>query len=461
MKRWLVIIAMFALVAPLAAVPEPSADELQANRRRFEQLRKLHPEVVHKLREDADDFFKLLKERRRRIVQIHKELHQESAATQARLFNVLDRYVEWLEDPKADKEARKKIAEAKDKNERLALIKDLREREWIKDQPKAVRDKIDQLQVQERKNFIAKEKGEERQRRLEWTIASRFWNELEGEGKFRRPVPTKFADLPPGVRLYVENYLQKMFLTQEEKDQLAKLDGQWPQFPMKLVELADKHPAALPGPVGPKSIAELPTKVFRDLTNNLTNPKRVLKEPLANQPAALAKALNITKNTWPEFGVELAKSAKQHRVVFDFEFLAYNYECLTKPMQEFMKNKLEPVLVPKEELRLSKANDKGWPEFPQTIQDLANSHHLHVPWFILPRVENWDNYRLQKTSSLDGFPDLPQGRLRDFALFELDPQLRANPHFSRPEDGFSNPSGHGGLENPPSDTAQLITIGEK
>jgi len=34
-------------------------------------------------------------------------------------------------------------------------------------------------------------------------------------------------------------------------------------------------------------------------------------------------------------------------------------------------------------------------------------------------------------------------------------------HFSPPEDGFSNPSGQGRLENPPSDTAQLITIGEK
>ena len=32
------------------------------------------------------------------------------------------------------------------------------------------------------------------------------------------------------------------------QDQLAKLEGQWPQYPMKLVELADKHPAALPGP---------------------------------------------------------------------------------------------------------------------------------------------------------------------------------------------------------------------
>ena len=57
MKRWIVCFLMFALVAPLAAVPEPTPDELLANRRRFEQLRKLHPEVVHKLRDDAEAFF--------------------------------------------------------------------------------------------------------------------------------------------------------------------------------------------------------------------------------------------------------------------------------------------------------------------------------------------------------------------------------------------------------------------
>ena len=421
MKRLVLIFAMLVFVAPLAAIPEPTAEELLANRRRFEQLRK-HPEVLAKLRDEAEDFFKLPKERRRQIVQIHKDLNQESAATQARLHNVLDRYVEWLDLlSKADKDSRKKLDEAKDKNERLALIKDLREQQWIKDQPKAVRDKIARLEGGERKNFIAKEKHDERQRKLEWTIASRFWSELEG----RRPLPTKMAELSPGVKYYVENYLQKMFLTPEEKDQLAKLEGQWPQYPMKLVALADKHPAALPGANGPKSMAELPQRIITTLASKLPNPKKV-KEAIDRQPALLAKPLKVSEGEWPRFGVELAKAAKAHSVIFEYEFLAYNYECLTKPMQDFMANKLEPVLDPKETLRLTKAKDKGWPDFPQTIQDLANNHHLHVPWFILPRGDtNWENYRLQISSNLDGFPDVPQGRLRDFALFELDPGQRA------------------------------------
>src|SRR5438876_2496509 len=193
MKRILICIAVFVLVAPLAAVPEPPAEEVQSNRRRFAQLRK-HPEVVAKLRDDADAFFALTPERRKAIVQIHKELHQETSATQARLLNVLDRYVEWL--GSLDEATRQQIADAPDKNARLALIKNLREQEWINEQPKAIRDKVAQLKGDARKAFIAKEKIEERQRRVEWQIAGRFWKELESG----RPLPAKFAELPNPVQ---------------------------------------------------------------------------------------------------------------------------------------------------------------------------------------------------------------------------------------------------------------------
>src|SRR5207244_13111259 len=117
----------------------PPAEEVQSNRRRCAQLRK-HPELVAKLRDDADAFFALTPERRKAIVQIHKALHQETSATQARLLNVLDRYVDWLHG--LDDATRGQIADAPDKNARLDVIRDLRETEWIKDQPKAVREKI-------------------------------------------------------------------------------------------------------------------------------------------------------------------------------------------------------------------------------------------------------------------------------------------------------------------------------
>ena len=395
MKRSLTILSMFLLVAPLAAVPEPTAEELQANRRRFEQLRK-QPEQVEKLRADAKAFFSLPKERRRQIAQIHLELHKESSSTQARLHDVLDRYVEWLED--LDDATRQKLAEAPDKKARLAMIKELREQAWIKDQPQAIRERVAKLQGDVRQAFIAKEKAEERQRRIEWLMASRFWNELEGEVKGRRLLPTRMTELPAAVQGYVKNYLVNMFLTAEELKQLTKLEGHWPQFPMKLVELADKHPPALLGPHGPKSFAELPQRLYANKEFLREMAPKFLKKDKDLQPGLIAKFLRIPEGKWPEFGIELARVAKQRGHIFEHEFLAYNYDCLTPVMQEFVTKKLEPVLDARETHRLTKALTKGWPEFPQTIQELANDHNLHVPWFTLPRVENWESYRLQKTN---------------------------------------------------------------
>jgi len=393
--RWLTLTLMFALTAPLAAVPEPTADELRANRLRLEQLRK-HPEVMVKLRADAEAFFALSKERKHQIVQIHKELHEESTATQIRLGGVLDRYVDWLD--ALDKNARKQLADAKDKDARLAIIKEIREQQWIKDQPRAIQIRIAALQGDERNSFIAKEKIEERQRRLEWLMAARFWKALDGDGRFRNPPPRKLTDLPPSVQSYFQGYLQRMFLTPAELEQLKSLEGQWPQFPMKLVELADKHPPALPGATGPKSLAELPARILREFIAKLPNPKKVSKEVVDRQPALLAKILKLPGSDWPKFGSDLARAAKSHNIVFEHEFLAYNLDCLNKPMQDFMKTKLEPVLSEKELYRLNNAIGK-WPDYPQTIQDLANNHQLHAPWFILPPVEDWDKYRLHRLAA--------------------------------------------------------------
>ncbi|MCS7047318.1 MAG: hypothetical protein NZO58_13245, partial [Gemmataceae bacterium] len=290
---------MLALVVPLAALPEPTPEQWRANRRRFEQLRK-QPEELARLRAEAEAFFHLDPERQQHIVRLAKALANEPVATQTRLMEVLDRYVDWYHN-QIDDAARQRLHDARDPQQRLEIIRKLREDQWIADQPKALRDRLAQLPAAERAAWIAKEKAAERQRRIEWIVARNFWMELEGDAKGRRSLPTRLTDLPPPVQTYVKDYLLRMFLTPEEADQLAKTDGQWPQFPMKLVELADKHPAALPGPVGPKSISDLPPRVVNELRLKLPNPKKFEKLAPAAQPALLAKVYGIKEGKWPEF----------------------------------------------------------------------------------------------------------------------------------------------------------------
>lgn len=398
MRRALILLVMLGVVAPLAAVPEPIAAEVQANRRRLELLRKQQPELLEKLRAEAEEFFALPKERRQRIVEIHKELQNQSPATRTRLNQVLARYVAWL--GRLDETTQRKVAAAADKKQRLELLREIREQEWTKDQPKATQDKLAQLEGDAKQAFIAKEKADERQRRFDWLIAKNFWTELVSEAKGgKRSLPTRFSELPPPVKSYVSDYLVKMFLSQEEKDELAKLEGQWPQYPMKLVELADKHPPALPGPLGPKSFADLPARIYNNKEILGVIAKLKKRDP-PDLPLLLGKALKIKEGAWPDFGIGLAKFASKRGHVFDHEFLAYNLDCLLPPMQDFVQKKLKPALDGKESLRLAEAIGK-WPDYPQTIQDLAQHHHLHAPWFTLPlpRGENWENYRVPKMSA--------------------------------------------------------------
>src|SRR5207302_791790 len=108
----------------------------------------------------------------------------------------------------------------------------------------------------ERAELVRKLRQDERERLQEWRLAVRFWKDLE-EGK---PFPVRFTDLEPRDREGVTEYLMP-FLSKEEKKRLKQSEGKWPQYAKLLVEIADRHPLALPGSEGPKTFKELPHAV--------------------------------------------------------------------------------------------------------------------------------------------------------------------------------------------------------
>lgn len=378
-KIFLVTAGLLLAGAPLSALPEPTKEELEHNRRKLNQWRN-QPEVIQRLRGEAQAFLALPAERQQQLLQIDHDLHQESAGQQARLLNVLGRYAVWLD--KLKDEERQKIKEAPDKRARLAIIKELRDQEWMNQyQPKGTRDSFASLKGEEKAKFIARLRQEEKQRRLEWQIAARFWKQLES----KTPLPARLTDFAGDVQAHVNEYLLPM-LTGEEKDRLDKAQGQWPLYPITLVELADKHPPALPGPEGPRTYAALPQDA-----------QKRFKAKAGLTP----KFLKIAEGNWPGFGVAVADAAAKRSIILPHELWPYNYKCLSLPMQEFVKNKLAPVLTKGEELKLLHADaDHKWPDYPLTIQELAKNHNLQVPWFSLPGPrDNWDAYRNLKTGA--------------------------------------------------------------
>ena len=133
MRTTIYILVLCLAVTPLAAVSEPAADELEYNRRKLEQWRQ-NPEQLARLRANAQAFLALAPDRRKSILQLDHDLHEESSAVQARLNNVWDRYLAWLDQLRKDPQRQddyQSIVEAPSKEARLAAIRDVRESEWL------------------------------------------------------------------------------------------------------------------------------------------------------------------------------------------------------------------------------------------------------------------------------------------------------------------------------------------
>jgi hypothetical protein len=365
---------LFAALATLACsvgfalVPEPTPEQLEHNRRKLEEWEK-HPERLAQLKRSAQAFQALPKDRQEQLLKVAADLFQEPAAVQGRLLDVMERYDEWLE--ALDAKDKPKVTEAASREARLAAIKEIRTREWMERQPKVIRDQYFALDAEGREEMAAKLRKEERKAKREWIVAARFWTELQKGNT----LPSRLTDFPTEVQAYVNEYL-RLFLSKEDWDRLMAVQGEWPRFPILLVKLADKTPAALPaleGP-GPTRFDELPFQVQKLFKVKLTK--------------------RLPEHEWPKFGETLTHMAKLHGIVFPHEFLPYNYKGLSREMQEFYDKKLWPVLTADEKKMMTDAPPANWPDYPKAIQKLAEAHRLPPPWYVLPGSrEKWDLYR--------------------------------------------------------------------
>ena len=383
-RRYLLgLLVLFAGTA-LWAVAEPTAEELEQNRRKLDGLRK-HPEQLARLRDNLKAFLELSETKQGAILKLDHDLSEAPAAKQAKLWSALERYADWLDQlRKSDPQAYQAIKDAADGATRLALVKEQRDREWMETLPKAQRVEWTNLKGAARAAFVAKLRAEERTKHEQWIVAKRFWKELHDP---KKEMPCRLSDFTSDkVKTYVSEYLMP-FLTAEEKKQLDSTAGRWPDYPQALVEVASKHPSALPPPRVeslPKHLSELP-KPVRD---------RVSEKKTDKGKSKLLQKL-IPYDGRPNFATKVVEfGTKEGKQPFEFEFWASNHRSLLAPMKDFVDNKLTPVLKDSEKKQLSDI-EGHWPLYPQTIQELASKHNLQPPWHILPEPDRWkwDLYR--------------------------------------------------------------------
>jgi hypothetical protein len=387
-RYFLALIAAFAGTSLWAAAQSPR-ELMEENRARLVELRK-SPEQLARLNENLKAFLDLPEGRQAAITKLERELSEFPAKKRDRLLSSLERYVDWLEQlRKKDPATYRAIKEAPTAAARLALIKDRRDREWMEQQPKKYRDEWEKLTGAARAEFVVTRRAAERHKHEQWLIARRFWKELES-GK---TMPSRLADFADGktekVKRYVEEYLLPN-ITADEKKQLERAEGHWPDYPQTLVAVARKYPSALP-PKPPRKFADLPVPVQHRLTDKK-------KGDLINK-----KLQNEIKG-WegPLFASKIVSySLRDGKQPFAFEYLAANDKALSPPMKDFVEHKLIPALKDQAEKRKLTDSLGKWPEYPETIQELAKKHSLSPPWHILPdeKIWKWDNYRNSRCRS--------------------------------------------------------------
>jgi hypothetical protein len=202
------------------------------------------------------------------------------------------------------------------------------------------------------------------------------------EGKLR---PVRFADLDARDQEGVREFLVPM-LSNEEKELLTKAEGNWPAYPMTLVELADRHPLALPGKQGPRTVDQLPEALKSRFNAAIANPFAKGK--------TYASLLKPSEGNWPKFAAHVTAINQLYiRTPLPRELWACDYKSLLSPMQDYVKNVLK--LTSNEAESLLKA-EGHWPQYPERIQELAKSHAAPAPpWetALYGPPDRWDVYR--------------------------------------------------------------------
>jgi hypothetical protein len=392
------ILVALLLGVPALALPHTTPMEREQNRAKLQQLRKEDSkesrEYLAHLYHQSHAFLALPAERREQVRQLDRELHELPPAYRQRLQQVMKKYVLWLH--QLTPAQRQQIEQADGKEERLQIIKQMRREQWLAALPKKHRDTLAVLQGAEWDREAAAIQQQEFRWRIEWKLAFRHWEPLLAP-KFKKvhelQMPDSFDKLSNDARIFAKDYLRH-WVPAERWDQLEKAQGQWPWFPYLLVKLADDYPLALPPANSwPLQLSDLPPEI--DM--------RLRKAGGPNYKSLLESR----QGKWPDFAAKVAELMERpHK----YELWPTQFKELSQPVRAFLENELKPVLTPNDRALLNQS-ENSWPQYPQTIQQLAKKYYLSVPWRSIPDPPQpasaikpwpWDSYRIQSTSGGEG-----------------------------------------------------------
>lgn len=400
-RHFLLLACFVGAALPAFAEVDGVPDEAERNKMLLDQWRN-DPDHLRRLQAEFKAFQALPKAQQEKYRQLDKALHQADPASQQRLWGVMERYYLWLESlPDRD---RGRVNAARDNKDRLRIVQEICDRQWLDRLPEKDREDIEKLPAEKRKTEVARLRRTERERRLAW---QKSFQQSRPLAKHDGPRPARLGDFPTEVQTFFNELLAPM-LTVREKESLAKAEGHWPALALTVLELNERHPI-LPAAANRTQITR-----YQDLPEQM---KSLLpRKRLINQ--GLWPTLHRHEGRWPDFAIAFTELVRKDGKELPFQMGACRPRDFSRPIQNFLTAKLDPALSESDRARLKETEGK-WPEYPRLLHELAHSQNLVIPGMSLPGPgEIWQAAR-------NALPDVPDRVLREFAVAELTTEERA------------------------------------
>ena len=331
-------------------------------------------------------------ETQQRYRRLHAAYEALPADEQSELARVLQTYQTWLARlPDADREL---VYSATTAAERLAVVRNLRDAEWVAALPAPYRREYEGLTDEAaRRAKVATWRAEMADRHEEWAVARSNWPDFQ-PGR----LPPALQNELPNVKRFVENL--RPALTDEERRQLGQAEdvseNQGLNYSLFWVvaNLADAHPLC-PGRVGPKDFASLP----KDVVDYLLSDGKVFRKrgdsigPVGDDGKELRKCLG----RWPDFAIELTRYCQRHGLK-DLPPLG---DCREKDMppeaQEAIK-RLKKLGGTSREVQnqLDQLQKLGgrWPDYPLKLVEICRKNQVPLAGWMLPGPQApWDKLK--------------------------------------------------------------------
>jgi hypothetical protein len=336
------------------------------------------PDRVAYLRKQFALFQSLPPARQQQIRELDQQLHALDEAKQQRLRRVLEDYADWLS--RLSEEDRKRVTSAPNAEDRLVAIKEIRQREWLESLPLAYRELHKAAKnYGEKADLVMRWRQEEQDREEEWQIAQK--TDL-GSAKVLGPFQN--AEFRSQIELFARNL--EPALADSERKRLrgahtAAQEGNWVHYGRVLVQLSDRHPLRPAAVPGPKTFEALPAADREKL------PPQWAKE--------LPRALEAAAGRWPDFAVAVGKYAREKKITLPEPLGPCRKDQMPAEVQSFIDDTLARTLqkteAGKRDLERLKQAEGQWPEYPDTLMQLAQQLKVPVPGWTLPGKPDWWN----------------------------------------------------------------------